>query len=95
MPMTPTELSSIGLLEEVTIGPARSAPRVDIGRELDGHRPVFGLGLSQHGFQEALGVAVIVTAADFNDARQERDLALVILPTPYATVHHVGHSIAS
>jgi hypothetical protein len=28
-------------------------------------------------------------------ARQEHDLALAILPTPYAAVHHDGNSIAS
>jgi hypothetical protein len=91
--MIPPALASIGLLEEVTIGPARSAPRVDIGRELDGDGFISRLSLIDHGSQEALRVVIIITAPNFDDARQQHHLPLTIPLVPCATVHHADHSI--
>ncbi len=79
--------------KEVLVGPTRSAPSVDLGREFDGDGPVFGLGLSHHGFEEPRRVTLVIATPHFNDACQERNLALVILPTLYAAIHHPNHSI--
>jgi hypothetical protein len=93
-PMTPTALASIGLLEQVTICPARPAPRVDIGRELDRYGFVSQLGLIDHGSQEALCIVVVITAPNFDDARQQYHLPLMIPLVLYAILHHADHSIS-
>jgi hypothetical protein len=86
-------MSSIGLSEEVTICPARPAPRVDIVRELHGDGFVSRLRLIDHGPQEALRIVVIITAPNLDDARQQHHLSLVIPPMLGAIVHHADHSI--
>ena len=48
----------------------RPAPRVDIGRELDGDGFLSRLCLVDYGSQEALRILVIITAPNFDDARQ-------------------------
>ncbi len=73
-----TALASIGLSEEIAICPSRPAPRVDISRELDRDGFVSRLRLIDHGSQEALRVVVIITAPNFDDARQQHHLPFVI-----------------
>jgi hypothetical protein len=85
----------IGLLEEITVCPARPAPRIYIARELDGDGLIPRLRLPDYRVEKALGIPVVIAAPNFNDASQERHLAFVISPMLYVAVHHAKHSIVS